>query len=236
MLCKFCGKEIPNVSKRGRPRCYCSVRCQRKYEYRQRRKSILADMKQKYYDNHEEYLQRAKYFRDAKGKNLKSDKIMSDLERGYVAGLFDGEGTIGMIVEGRKENACGIRFSPNVVIYNTNVALLSRAREAMGNGAIYSHDSGRNGHKRSYALRLTANQIRHVLPQITGVLVAKREQAELLLAYLELAESGVRTAHLYERFVDIYWRLSILNARGKVTYFPRASIENKLQSIAERAS
>jgi hypothetical protein len=233
--CRFCGEETPKAKTRGRPKVYCDTKCQRKWEYQSKKDQLKEAARKRYYDRLDEHRERGKHFQAAKGKNLRTDKVMLDLERGYVSGLFDGEGTIGMMAEGRKDNSKGIRFSPNVCIYNTNLGLLYEARKMMGNGYISKHTGKKKAnHKTVYRLNLSANQIRHVLPQIADVLVAKKKNAELILEYLDLATAGRNSVKYFDHFKEIYRQLAILNYRGKATYLSPKYIDEKLEQVASR--
>jgi len=165
---------------------------------------------------------------------VKYTKILDDFERGYLAAMFDGEGTIGVVAEKREENVSGIRFSPNVCIYNSDHSLLEAIQEMVGFGSIFCHGKSSSKRKAMYRLHFTANQVRHLLPQLLSGLVAKKRQAELVLSYLSLAEMGCHTAHLYESFLTIYWELRNLNARGAGVSYSRKEIEEYLENMIER--
>jgi hypothetical protein len=170
-------------------------------------------------------------------QNLITDKIMTDLERGYIAGLFDGEGTISLSIWKRDENVMGFRLGPNVCIYNSDLSLLIRAREVMGNGLITEHLPSKKvkNNKLVAKVSLGANQCRHVLPQILDVLASKKAQAELVLKYLDLAPSGPKNSHLFEEFIDILWKLRTLNMRG-LGSVSKDDVRNRLTSIKEARS
>lgn len=147
-------------------------------------------------------------------RNTVSDKRMTVAEAAYVAGVTEGEGHIGLTVL-RIRPGVRDQVSPVFKISNTNLRLLERLVEATGNGAIWQKNLTALAHRLCYDWTLSANQIRHVLPQLLPYLIGKAPQAELVLEYLGLVRGhlGVADADL-PRSVEIRLELSALNKRG----------------------
>lgn len=148
-----------------------------------------------------------------KDPNVFSDKVMSVAEAAYLAGLVDGEGTIGLrhkFTKGSKPH----QFHPALKIANTNLGLLRTVVEMSGNGIIFVRRRP-IGQKFCYDYSLCANQIRHVLPQIVPYLVAKKRQADLVLEFLSMIRTyfGANEKDI-PRILEIKEELSVLNQRG----------------------
>jgi len=123
--------------------------------------------------------------------NVVSDKRMSATEAAYVAGFIDGEGTVSICRERRVENRSGYRYKPLMRVSNSHRGALERIRDICGNGRIIGNYHKRpEHHKEVFTLSWTANQIRHLLPQIQGYLLVKSEQAATLAEFLKSIPSG----------------------------------------------
>lgn len=116
------------------------------------------------------------------------------------------------------------RIRAVVSVYNTHRGLLERAQELFG-GSIYAHTrQPQENHKRTaYSWRLTAAQMRVLLPQLLPWLIVKREQATLLMEALALKSELTptkgaewrRSEAAYPRLVEIQALVSALNRKGR---------------------
>jgi hypothetical protein len=125
------------------------------------------------------------------GPNVVSDKVMSPTEAAYFAGFIDGEGSVGIYKAKRKEQRSGYRLQPALSVANTNVEALKTIQRMCGNGRlIQSTNHAHPNHKPGYILRFTANQMRHLLPQVKPYLLIKAQQAEYVLQFLASMKNG----------------------------------------------
>lgn len=147
-------------------------------------------------------------------KNCFSDKLMSVAEASYVAGLFDGEGTTGLYRKGWPEVESRY-LTPNCSIANTSLEVMEYLVEVTGNGGVWKKSSPTPLHRECYKWSITAQQMRHILPQIQPYLVIKARQVELVLSYLSLVRyrRGIADADLPEA-MRIWEKLHDLNVRG----------------------
>lgn len=123
-----------------------------------------------------------------------STKTMSAVNAAYMAGYLDGEGTLTITRAKRPENRAGFRWMTIMAIANTHRPSLECMREMCGNGRVLCVNRGNlDKHKALYRLQFTANQVRHVLPQLVPYLLIKRQQAGLVLRFLSLVTSGRHT-------------------------------------------
>lgn len=115
-----------------------------------------------------------------------SDKVMSPTEAAYVAGFVDGEGTITIGKATRRESRAGVAHDAIFSMANTNLPVLKSIVETCGNGKIQVMRQKKtpSHHKTGYRVWFTANQIRHVLPQVRPFLRLKAKQADILLKFL----------------------------------------------------
>ncbi len=148
-----------------------------------------------------------------KTENQFSPKRMTRAEAAYVAGVIDGEGTIGLRAKHRRGGKSH-QFNPALRVSNTSLSLLEALIRMTGNGQIFADRRG-TGQRACYDWALSANQIRHVLPQVAPHLVVKQRQSELLLRFLELVHYpvGAKTEDIPE-ILAIREELGQLNRRG----------------------
>lgn len=101
----------------------------------------------------------------------------------YLAGLLDGEGCL-MITALRnyREARRRVRYDPVMQIVNTYLPLLQLVQLQYG-GRIQVQ------RKDCFGLYFSANEMRRILPKLLPFLVIKKNQAEVLLRFLELKRS-----------------------------------------------
>ena len=115
----------------------------------------------------------------------------------YVAGVFDGEGTLVVGRHTRKGNR-GLAFRAHMAIADTHVPLLQAVKAFVGGGKIIIQ-----GRKGCYSLSFSTSEIRRILPQMLPHLIVKHEQAEVLLRFLG-AQSGNASAPLTPQLGAFY--------------------------------
>jgi len=155
---------------------------------------------------------------------------LNDLERGYVAGIIDGEGSI-ILAFGRERFNLGWKISPKISVQNIDLRLLEWLRDHIG-GSVYSQPITRTGHHGkkpiwSYTLSGMEN-IRFLLEQNLPLLIVKREHAEIMLRYCNL-----RKQHWHKRFTqeefDLANRLRQLNGHKGNIVRPTPQPKKKYQ-------
>ena len=142
----------------------------------------------------------------------RSDRIMTDTEAAYVAGLTDGEGSIGIQCRTKDGRDGHVHLS----ITNTHFGMLHWAAEAVGLGYIVVQARSDPKARETHMYRVSANGLRHLLPQIQPYLIAKRPQCDLALEFLSLirGKRGIAEAD-WPRARAIREELSLLNKRGQ---------------------
>jgi hypothetical protein len=116
---------------------------------------------------------------------------MSDVERGFIAGIIEGDGSISLDTKNRKGKLVII---PNIRIHNTSLPILEQSKQFIGRGWIYEaktvqKPSGGITHKKPmkrYCLE-NLSDVKFVLEQILDLLTSyKKELAEIVLEYCNL--------------------------------------------------
>jgi len=164
---------------------------------------------------------------------------LSDLDKGYIAGLVDGEGCISFIRAMRKGGY--YNYFPYISIANTNAKVFEWLTSLTGLGttrhlmAPPQSERTENLHQKpwtwSIAFTWQVSNCAAIYTFVTSIYSAlkiKKEQAELLLEFLEIASQKPRSqairdektgffirripVPLTQRQKDIYTRMRILNA------------------------
>ena len=99
---------------------------------------------------------------------------LNEVEKAYIAGIVDGEGTIGLWRHHKNETA-----SPMVTIANNSLDLLQWIQSKVG-GNICSKKKRQAHHGDSYALSLKQDRAICFLNEIKSYLIIKKQQAELI--------------------------------------------------------
>jgi hypothetical protein len=146
---------------------------------------------------------------------------LTTLEKGYIAGILDSEGTI-CCRSHRFEERGRSYFDLTVTISNTNLLFLENIQSIVGGHIVLNPPSKNPRCRRSYYLRFYQNDIVPVLSQVFPLLIVKKEQTKLALSWFNIFPNGslppqqneLRTAivDLKEKF---YWKMKSLNMKGK---------------------
>lgn len=127
----------------------------------------------------------------------------------YLAGLFDGEGTISCsITETKKGNKA---LHKQLSIFNTNFTLITWIISRFG-GTIHSRKRNKVW-KEEHQVKWSAEDGYWLLRAVLPYLVIKREQAELYLALHETKTTKV-TTEIQEQRELLVARVRELNKRG----------------------
>jgi hypothetical protein len=140
---------------------------------------------------------------------------LKPLDRGYLAGILDGEGHIGLTRRLRKSTGT-YNYGARVIIALTSKVIYD-LRALVNVGSISFVKRKNPKHKPVYYWTINPNGCRVLLPLLTNLLRVKREQAKLLAEYLGLAKHKNAPDYL-SRVAAIYDRLRVLNKTGRRTH------------------
>lgn len=156
---------------------------------------------------------------------IKVVRRLSDFERGWIAGLIDGEGSITINAEKRSHRySLGFSLRPNVSIANKNLELLKEVQYVIGDGIITENQNSK-GHKCYHWSLNGLFVIKSLLKQILPDLIVKRPLAELVLDFCNSRINNLKgkaKAPYTAREIDIVRKVIELNKKGgKVRYAVR---------------
>ncbi len=147
---------------------------------------------------------------------------LSDIEKAWLAGVIDGEGSIfiSKISPKKSRYRRGFFYRPELTVANCNSSFLNKVREIIGKGFLGMDKEKNPRWKDKWQYRGSGLVLRGILPQILPNLVVKREVAERMLEYLAFIDAYPinRTKRVpagYDEKLDsIYWTIKRLNERG----------------------
>lgn len=137
-------------------------------------------------------------------------------EKGYIAGLIDGEGSI-CLHKCVWKNRNGYFYRPSIKIANSNLEMLIWVKNKLNCGSIKRERPNTGNWKAIYTLTFSANMIRQFLPLMIDILIIKKRQALLLIEFLKMSRRGLpryfKTYNI-KKYDSFYMMLKKLNTRG----------------------
>lgn len=139
-------------------------------------------------------------------------KPLTECEAAYMAGIFDGEGSI--VLHARNWAHCK-SIGLKAMVSNTYVPLLNWMRERTKVGYVHVHQRGEgNGWKDMGVWQINAEAAESFLRQLLPFLIVKRAQAELALSFQERIRVPALKAQR-EWQAEYLERMRELNRRGR---------------------
>jgi hypothetical protein len=102
----------------------------------------------------------------------------------YLAGLFDGEGHIGLYKKEDKKVKCGQTWMFVSSIINTDKTLIESIYKDLGIGYIMVQKHTNNKHSDSYRVAFSKKDLKIILPKMLPYLRGKKIHVELILKAL----------------------------------------------------
>jgi LAGLIDADG-like domain len=136
-------------------------------------------------------------------------KSLNKVEKAYIAGIIDGEGTVTLTRKRPNETP-----SPNVSVANASLPLLIWAKKKIG-GHISTKRKYKSHHRQTYVWCITHNKALRFLNEIKAFLIIKRPQAELILKdYKTLTmRTGKYTPAMLKAKMELVSKIRKLNQR-----------------------
>lgn len=160
---------------------------------------------------------------------------VTKIDLGYIAGVLDGEGTLVIAGCKRKENR-NLAYRGYMAITNTNIPLLEHIQSRVG-GLIHPQTKVYRGEIcPCYVLNFSVNQTRAVLPKLLPYLVAKRDQAEVLLSFLE-RQAANASAPISDELLGFYEECRVKIKRlKKIRYSYEKKSVSEIRNCAQCGS
>jgi hypothetical protein len=100
---------------------------------------------------------------------------LKEVEKAYLAGIIDGEGTVTLTRQRKNEHPV-----PSVTVANNSLALLEWIRSLVG-GTIIFKKRRKAHHSDSYAWSIRFDKALRLLAELQPYLIVKRPQTDLIL-------------------------------------------------------
>jgi len=151
--------------------------------------------------------------------------MLTDVQSAYLAGFFDGEGTLGVYkVSDPRRKTGGFYYRVNMKIVNTHKGVIFGLCEKYGGSTVVYHPrQGQAQTAYTWSVNKADLQL-EILLDIFPYLIVKKEQAEIVIEFLRVmketrwqGQGGKQRTGLaiqkYERLNDLYIRTKELNGR-----------------------
>jgi len=131
--------------------------------------------------------------------------ILTEIEKAYIAGFFDGEGCVHISKKLRKKQGKNYCYSLKSVISNTKLEPLKYIKNIFGGSVSIQYR--KNNHKDNYFLQLNIKSTINLLENIYPYLRIKKEQANVAFNLIEIKKNysplrkGKRLSNGYDGFV-----------------------------------
>ena len=141
---------------------------------------------------------------------MKNEIKLTDFEKGYLAGIIDGEGSFTFWIN--RQNV------GKLTVVNTSKELIDWLQSKFGGNVCkkVKHD----GHKQTYAWSVGLEKAAWIARQLDGLLIVKKEQAKIIIRLADLLPYGQRwmRATKEDRYAQrdlLSAELRLLNKRGE---------------------
>lgn len=127
----------------------------------------------------------------------------------YIAGIVDGEGSIGISMIKQEANRAGVLFVPFISVTNTNVPLIDLIYDTFPQfckSLKKAEHSRFRSNKDCYCLRATHQKAYEVLEKIYPYLRVKKDQASLLMHLREIRK-GAESTNYSDYDIDMQYEL-----------------------------
>ncbi len=150
-------------------------------------------------------------------------RILSPVERAWLAGVIDGEGSIfiARVLVKSGYSRRGFFYKAFLSVANSNEDIVRRIREVIGMGFVGLTIEKRRDWRDKWEYKGSPSVLRGILPQILPYLIIKQEVAKTMLRYLEFIESNPIDGSMkvpegyHEKLDSLYLGVKRLNEKGR---------------------
>ena len=141
---------------------------------------------------------------------------MKDTTKAYIAGLIDGEGCIAITRRKVKRLKTGYwYYEPQVIVANTDKKMIDFLVDYYS-GYVVIGQKQKEHHKQSYHWKMTGDNMRQLLRDVSPYLILKKKQANLILSFPRYSGNGhkCRTDTERQEQEDLWLAVKKLNKKG----------------------
>jgi biotin operon repressor len=145
---------------------------------------------------------------------------LSEREKGYIAGLVDGEGTITIqireVLHNKKKD---FHLCPLLLVSNSNRTVMEWLKEKLGGKTIvdrYTRRDKKLGFRKIYyTFEMRGKRILPVLEAICPSLQIKREQCEAVIQFIKSRLGKHQKQRYTSQELELFWKVRRLNLSEK---------------------
>lgn len=130
----------------------------------------------------------------------------------YIAGFFDGEGSLSFSVG--KTNKEHRVFRLFLSLSNNNYEVLEKAKSFLEMGTIHTKPSKNPNARTSHLFQVSGFKILPILKELLPRIIIKKQQVALAIAFIEHRQSGKLTRTYTEEDVQFVAKMRKLNNRS----------------------
>lgn len=108
---------------------------------------------------------------------------MKDTEKAWLAGIIDGEGSIFVMKQRRKDRERDVNYILRISVQSTDPYMAKACRELAGGPVIFEQLDKRPNHSNTLKWELSGRRAAHVLEEILPFLRVKHAQAHLAIEF-----------------------------------------------------
>lgn len=149
----------------------------------------------------------------------------------YMAGLFDGEGTVYIRKVSSPKYADESYFRVECSLGNCHKGVLNSLKETLGYGNVYETNQKavkEHGWQRQYRWASSCRSVINFLQRVAPYVIIKQPYVELALAFAKTVGKGnKRDKKLQERFYKKYKRMRSKEVRTRKFFEGKAHVQTK---------
>lgn len=143
---------------------------------------------------------------------------LSDVERAYLAGLIDGEGSIAINFRepNKASREIGLGLTIQLTVCMTDLETIAWVANTTGTPEkVYTDSAKKNpAHKPSFTWRPTISQAYDILKQCEKFMITKKRNAQIFLELVDIRRVSTRSERNWERQFELATENRLLNKRG----------------------
>jgi hypothetical protein len=157
-------------------------------------------------------------------------RSLSNVERAWLAGVIDGEGSIfvAKIASVKGSLRRDFFYRPALEVSNSNREFVEKVRSVIGKGWIGCTKEKRGMWKDKWQYEGSSRVLKALLPQLLPHLVLKREVAREMLNFLAFEANPIDgrmkiPPGFDQEYDSLYWRIKQLNQKGSLPHLQEES-------------
>ena len=141
-------------------------------------------------------------------RNSEKIKLLTEVEKAYIAGIFDGEGCIGLS-QRRDYKAGYLPYWISIQVVNTDFSILEYLKEKLGCGIhLNGKENKEKNHKERRAWTSTTYKADIILKAVQPYIRIKKKQVELAIKFHKERHIGI------EHQKEMYEQMKAYNKKG----------------------